>query len=126
MPLRAGSLARGGIISAQEVQKVRGAKFNRVVRLLLFVNQERKRDPRFFSKHFRILRIPKTHRRKCRPLRSKFLLVRAQLRDVFPAENSTVVPQKHHYRRLRRPQRPQPDLSSIRVRQHNHRQSAAQ
>lgn len=122
----AGAIACRKIVPPQPVKNIRRLQLQRVVRLLLVINQKWKRDPRLFPKHFCILRIPKTDRRQCRSLPPNLMLMRAQLRDVFPAENSTVVSQENHHRRLRRPQRPQPDLPSIRIRQHKHRQPAAQ
>ncbi len=114
------------IIPPQQMQDVRRLQFQRVIRLLLFVNQERKRNPGLLPERFRVLSVPQTHRGQRRSSRSKFRFMRAQLRRVLPAENSTIVPQKHHHGRLCRPKRSQPDLFSVRIRQHNHRQSAAQ
>jgi imidazolonepropionase-like amidohydrolase len=126
MPLGSSPFARGGIVPSQQVQNICRPQFNRFVRLFLLINQKWKCDSRLFSKHFRILRIPKTHRRQCRSFRPKLLLKCAQLRDVLPAEDSTIVPQEHHDRGLRRPKRTKPPFPPIRIRQHNHRQSAAQ
>ena len=117
--------SRGRIVPPQQMKNIRRLQLQRVIRLFLLINQKWKRDTCLLSELSRILCVSKTHRSQRRPLRSKLLLMRAQLRDVFAAENSTVVPQENHYRRLRRPQRPQPHLFPIRVRQHNHRQPAA-
>jgi len=119
-------VSRHKIVFLQYVKNIRRLQFQRVIRFLLLINQKRKRNPRLLPEYFCVLRISQTYCRQRRSFRSKLLFVRAQLRDVLPAENSTVMPQKHHHRRLRRPQRPQPHLSPIRIRQHNHRQSAAQ
>ncbi len=121
-----GALPRRRIVPPQHMKNIRRFQLQRIVRLLLLINQKWERDSCLRSKYFRVLCVSKAHRSQCRTLRSKLLLVRAQLRDVFAAENSTVVSQEHHYRRLRCPQRPQPDLPPIRIWQHNHRQSAAQ
>jgi len=121
-----GALPRRRIVTPQHMKNIRRFQLQRIVRLLLLINQKWERDSRLCSKHSCILRIAQAHCRQRCTLRPKLLLVRAQLRDVFAAENSTVVSQEHHYRRLRCPQRPQPDLPPIRIWQHNHRQSAAQ
>src|SRR5206468_11193240 len=51
-----------------------------------------------------------------RPRRGS-LLVRAQLRDVLAAEDSAVVPQEDEDRRPGLPERPEPDLAPVDVRQ---------
>jgi hypothetical protein len=50
----------------------------------------------------------------------------AQLRDMLAAENSPIVPQENHHGRLRGPQRPETDLSPVRVWKHDHRESLAE
>lgn len=103
MPLGLRLRARSEIVSPQQMKNVRRLQFQCVVRLFPFVNQKRKRNSRLLPERLGILRIAQTYRCQRRSLRSKFRFLRAQLRDVLPAENSTVVPQKHHHRRLRRP-----------------------
>jgi hypothetical protein len=52
--------------------------------------------------------------------------VLAQLRDVFTAENSAVVPQKNEHRRTAGPQGPENDFSSIAIRKSDLRQLGAE
>jgi hypothetical protein len=107
------------------VQEVRASQTSRAISQPLLINQKRKRDACFFTKEPRVTAVAKPHGSYVCALATNYLLFFAQLRDVLPAENSTVVPQENHYRRLRRPQRTQPDLFPIRIRQHNHRQPAS-
>jgi hypothetical protein len=53
------------------------------------------------------------------------LLVFAQLRDVLAAENSSVVPEKNQYRRLRGPQRTETKLLSLAIGKDDLRELAA-
>ena len=50
--------------------------------------------------------------------------MRAQLRDVLAAEDSTVVAQENKHRRLPDPKRTEPDFFAIYVRQGNHGKAA--
>jgi len=53
----------------------------------------------------------------------ELLFVLAQLRDVLAAEDSPVMPKKHHHSGALLPQGPEPHLTSVRIRQNDRRKS---
>ena len=58
------------------------------------------------------MHVAQTNRRKVHTSFAEFLLVFAQLRNMFAAENSPVVPQKHQDGRIFLPQRAEPHLAA--------------
>jgi hypothetical protein len=103
------------IVLAEQVQKIATSKFGRFVGLASLVNEEWKCNSGLGAKRFRVFTISKTDCSEFRSLGSKCGFVRAQLRGVFAAEDSAVVPQKDDDRRLREPQRSEADFPPLRV-----------
>lgn len=101
---RAGTFAALEIIFAQNVQQIRDTEVSYLICLPLLVNQQRKIDPGFLLKNARVVAVSETYRRNCHTLIQEFCFVRAQLRDVLPAEYSPIVPQKNDHCRIVRPQ----------------------
>lgn len=95
--------SRGGVIASQEMQEVSGLQFRCAVGLSGFINQQRERDARFFTKQPSVIAVAESHRGKRRTLVAKRLLMFAQLRDVLAAKDSSVVSEKNQHRRLRVP-----------------------
>jgi hypothetical protein len=126
VPLGSRTLPALEIIRSQNVQDVRHSQIRYAVRLPLFVNQQREVDSRLFLENSRIIPVPQADCRQTRPFFPESLLVFAQLRDVLAAEDSSIVPQKHHHRWLPLPQRSQTKLLAKRIRQHNPGQLFAQ
>ena len=100
----AGTFAALEIILAQNVQQIGDPEVSYPVCLPLLVNQQRKIDPGFLLKNARVVQVSETDRSKGHTPIQEFCFVRAQLRDVFPAEYSPIVPQKDDYCGIIRPQ----------------------
>jgi len=104
MPGGPGACARSGIVPAQQMEQVRVSQLQRLVSLALFVHQQRKGDSGLVAEGAGIGAIAKPNRGQASSAFSKCRFVRAQLRNVFAAEDSTVVPQEDDHRRLPQPQ----------------------
>jgi hypothetical protein len=91
-----------------------------------FIDQQGKRDTGFLSKHAGIIAVPQPDRCEAGTGSLEPSLVFAQLRDMLAAEDSAVVPEKHHYRGGFLPQRSQADIASVYVREDESRQRRTQ
>jgi hypothetical protein len=107
--------SRGGVVAAEQVQQVRGFQSRGSISQPLLVDQQGKRDPGFLAEKPRVLAVPQSDGGQPGSLLLESLLVLAQLRDVFTAENSAVVPEKNEHRWTTRPQRPENYFSSIAI-----------
>jgi hypothetical protein len=105
MAAGAGALSRRGVFASQEMQEVRGFQFRHTISLAGFVDQKRKGDASFVTKHPCVIAVAQSNGGKSGSLVAEGLLVFAQLRDVLAAKNSAVVPQKNQNGRLPSPQR---------------------
>ncbi len=121
-----GALAGSSIVLAQQVEQIRFLEFHGSISLALGIDQQRECDPVLFAKLAGVVLVSKSNGGQMDALALELLLVFAQLRDMFAAEDSTIMPQKYDHRRLARPQRPQPELLLICVRQGNLCQAAAE
>jgi len=108
--------SRGGVVAAKQVQQVRGFQPCGSISQPLLVDQQRKRDPRFLAEKPRVLAVPQADGGQPGSLFFEGFLALAQLRDVFTAENSAVVPQKNEHRWTARPQGPENYFRSIAIR----------
>lgn len=100
----AGTFAALEIILAQNVQQIGDPEVSYQVCPPLLVNQQRKIDPGFLLKNARVVRVSETDRGNGHTPIQEFCFVRAQLRDVLPAEYSPIVPQKDDHCGIVRPQ----------------------
>jgi len=108
------------------VQQIRGAQFRCAIRLALFVNEQGKVDSSLFAENLRIAPVAKTDGRERSSFGTKRRLVLAQLRDMLATENSPVVAQKYQHCRRRSPERPEPRLAALAIRQRDVAKLAAQ
>ena len=104
MPGGFGACARPGVVLAQEVEQVRAFQLERLIGFALFVHQQREGDSGFVAKGAGIGAIAKPDGGESSSAFLKCLVVGAQLRDVFAAENSTVVPQEDDHGGLPQPE----------------------
>ena len=74
------------------MQQIGGTQIGDGVSLAPFVDQQGKRDSRFFAENSRIVPVAKADGGERRALIQKGLFVFAQLRDVLAAKNSAIVP----------------------------------
>jgi hypothetical protein len=84
--------SRGGVVAAKQMQQVRGFQSRGSISQPLFVDQQRKGDPRFLAEEPRVLAVPQSDGGQPGSLFLEFFLVLAQLRDVLTTEDSAVVP----------------------------------
>ena len=98
-----GTGARLGIITTQQMKQICAFELHYGIGLAFFVDEKREGDARFLAKGARVETIAQTDSRQVRPAIAEGLLVRAQLRDVLAAEDSTVMPQKNYHCRLADP-----------------------
>ena len=117
--------SRCGVVAAKQMHQVRGFQSRGSISQPLLVDQQRKRDPGFLAEKPRVLAVPQSHGSQPGSLFLECLLVLAQLRDVFTAENSAVVPQKNEHRWTAHPQRPENHFPSIAIRKSDLRQLSA-
>ena len=122
----AGPLSRRGVFASQEMQKVRGLQFRQPISLARFVDQKRKGDCSFVTKHPRVMAVAQSNSGKSGSFVAKGLLVFAQLRDVLAAKNSPVVPQKNQDGRSPGPQRAKTNVSPIAIGKGDLGESAAE
>lgn len=80
---------------------------NGLVGFALLVNQERKLDAGFLAEELGIADVAQTNHGDPRAFAAELLLEFAQLRDVFTAEDSTVMAEKDQHSRTALPQRAQ-------------------
>lgn len=83
-----------GIVASQKVKQVCAFQFHRGVGFALFVNEQGKGDARFFAERTSVNAIPEPYGGQVGPAVPEGLIVCAQLRDVFSAEDSTVMAQE--------------------------------
>ena len=97
LPMASGGSARPrlGVVTAQKVQKVRRLQADCSIREALRIHQERKCDPGLLAKEASVAHIAKTDRSEIGALRSKLLLMVAQLRDLLAAEDSAVMAEEN-------------------------------
>ncbi len=119
MPGRLRAIAALEIVAASQVQQIRGTQVGDGVSLALFVNQQGKRDSRFFAENARVVAVAKADGGERRALIQKGLFVFAQLRGVLAAKNSAIVAKKNDDGRLALPQRTQTDFLAIGVRKND-------
>ncbi len=117
--------SRGGVVAAKQMQQVRGFQSRGSISQPLLVDQQGKRDTRFLAEKPCILAVPQSDGGQLGSLFLEFFLVLTQLRDVFTAENSAVVPQKNKHRRTAGPQGPENYFPSIAIRKSDLRQRRA-
>ena len=104
MPCRSRALSRFGVVAAKQMQHIGRSESGHSIRLPPLVNQQRECDPRLLPEHPRIVAVSESDCGQGCSFRTEGRLVFAQLRDVFTAKESAVVPQKNQYRRLFGPQ----------------------
>lgn len=118
--------ARLQIVFAQKVQQGSVAQPNSLVRFALVVDEQRKLDTGFLAEELGIAGIAEANRCKTSAFLLELGFKFAQLRDVFSAEDSTVVTKENHYGRPGLPQGAEPRRLAISVRERDSSQLAAE
>ena len=82
------------VVATQEMEQGRITQLNGLVGFAFFIDQQREFDAGFFLEEFGVAEIAQADRSEARALLAKILFMLAQLRDVFAAEDSTVMSEK--------------------------------
>jgi hypothetical protein len=123
MPRCASPLASLGVLLSKNMQNVAAPKPRSSVCNTLFVYKQREGDVRLLAKQPCIGGIAQTHGRKLRPSLFEIALVFTQLRDVLPAEDSSVMAKENDDRRMPLPKRADLHLAPARIGQNDTRKS---
>ena len=126
MPGGFGARTRLGIVASQQMKQVGALELHGGIGFALFVNEQLEGNARFLAKSLCIGAIPQSHGSQVCAAIPEGLFVRAQLRDVLAAEDSTVMAQEHHDCRLADPQGTEPDFFAVYIRQRNHGKPAVE
>ena len=102
-----GALARLHVVSAEKMEQGSVLEANGFVGFAFVVDQERKLDAGFFAEKFGIAGVAQANHGDLCALAAELRLKFAQLRDVFSAEDSTVMTEKDQHCRTFFPQRAQ-------------------
>jgi hypothetical protein len=89
-----------GIVAAKDVKQGSDPQFCGVIRLPVLINQQGEANAGILAKSACVPGIAEPHRDETGAGGAKTLFTVAQLRDVFPAEDSSVVAEKDHNRRM--------------------------
>ena len=101
---RAGPGPGARVVPPEEVQERGSPEARGAVRLSPLVDQEREPEAGLLAEAPRVLAVAEADGGEARATLPESLLVRAQLRDVLPAEDSAVVAEEEDHRRAVRPQ----------------------
>lgn len=125
MARRFGAFARRCIVTAEKVQERALAQSRGAIGYPLLVNEQRKLDTGLLAEDLGVAHVPQTDGREACAFFEEFVLVIAQLRDVFPTENSAVMAQKNNHGGTVGPQRTEAHRIAFRVGQENGRERSA-
>src|SRR4026207_453126 len=121
-----GTLPRPRVVGAKNVKDARRPETHGAIGEPPLVDRERKSDARFVAKNTGIIPVAEADSGERRALLAECWFMFAQLRDVLAAENSPIVPEEHNYRRLPLPERAQPEVAAVHIRQYDLCQCLAQ
>jgi hypothetical protein len=80
-----------GVVTSKQMQKIRRLEADGAIREPSLVDQQRKRDSSLLAKEAGIAHIAETDRGEIGTPGSQLVLMVAQLRDMFAAEDSSIV-----------------------------------
>ncbi len=101
------------VIATQEMEQVPRFQSGGLVGFALGIDQQGKGDAGLFAKQAGIIHVAQSDGGQPGSGLLEFIFVRAQLRDVLAAEDSTVMAQKDNDSRTTLPERAEPDFTSI-------------
>ncbi len=109
--------ARLQIVFAQKVEQCSVAQANGFIGFALVINQKRELDAGFLAEELGIAGIAQPNYRQMSAFLLELGFEFAQLRDVLSAEDSTVMPKEDHHGGSGLPQRSEPRLLAVGVRE---------
>lgn len=111
-----GASSRLDVITPEQMQKAAGLKLCRPISNSLLIQQQGKVDASLFPKETGVTQIAQTYSGKLSPRITEIALIRAQLRDVLPAEDSPIVTKKNKNCWALLPKRAELYFASARIR----------
>lgn len=112
-----GPLARSRIVAAEQMEDVRLFQPKAAIRREVLVHEQREINAGLLAEGARVLHASEADRDNAGTMLFDLRFMRAQLRDVLPAEDSTPVAQKNDDRRLFSPELAQSDSVAVNIRQ---------
>ena len=92
-----------GIVASQEMKQVRALELHGGIGFALLVNEEREGDAGFFAESTSVEAVAEPDGGQVGAAIPESLFVRAQLRDMLAAEDSTIMAQENDHGRLADP-----------------------
>jgi hypothetical protein len=89
-----------GIVATEDVKQGCDSQFGGVIGLPVLINQQGEANAGAIAKSAGVTGIAEPHRDQSGAGRAKTLFAVAQLRDVFPAEDSSIMAEKDHHCRM--------------------------
>jgi len=121
-----GAFAGLHVIAAKQMEQGSVAQLHRFVGFAFFVDQQGEVDAGFLAKEFGVAHVAQSDRGQACALPAEFFFMRAQLRDVLAAEDSTVVTEENQGSRPVGPQGPETDRVAVNVGKRDAGQLAAE
>lgn len=121
-----GAFAGLHVVAAKQMQQVGVAQFDGAIGLALFVDQQRESDAGLLAEVLGVTDVAQSDGGKLCAFLENGLLVFAQLRDVFAAEDSTVMAEKNKHGRATGPQGAETNGMAVNVGKRNARELAAE
>jgi len=123
---RFGAFSGDGIVLTQKMKDRCRLQTRSAIRFALLVNEQRKADAGIFAENACVIHVTEADSGEVGAFCREFPIMFAQLRDVFAAEDSTVVPEKDDHCRTLGPQRSELSLAAGRVRKRDRRKPRAE
>src|SRR5262245_6479986 len=105
------------VVATQEMEQGSVAQLDGFVGFAFFIDQQRELDAGLFTEEFGVAEVAQADRGKARTFLAEFLFMLTQLRDVFAAEDSTVMAEKDQRSRTLSPKRAEKEWVAVDVRE---------
>jgi hypothetical protein len=126
MSRRLGALACGIVVPAKDMQQIGFAESGGTIGLAIGVDEQRKGDASLVAEAARVIGVAEPDGGESGAASAESRFVFAQLRDMLPAEDSTIMAQEDDHRRAAGPQGAELDGMAVGVGQGDRRQFAAE
>lgn len=120
------AFARLHVVAPKEMQQGSVAQFNGFIGFAFLVNEQREVDASFLAEELGVAHVTQPDCGQARAFLAELFFMCAQLRDVFAAENSTIVAQEDHRSGSVGPQRSQAESITVNIGKRNASQFAAE
>lgn len=114
-----GSIPVGGVVGTKKMKNVRAAQVGGAIGSAMFVDEQRKMNAGVLAEHAGVIRVGQADGGQGRASGFELVFVRAQLRGMLAAEDSTVVAQEHDDGGVMFPERAEADLVAVGIGQND-------